>query len=113
MQPACESVARELRQHGGYEVVVERGEDGRCRLSVAHGDEVDFSYEVRARAFTQPSFTVMDAEDDSEEHKYCRAEVYLLEGGQDYDLMGWNQDEVIGDILNQYEKHMHFLHVVR
>ena len=113
VQPACESVARELRQHGGYEVVVERGEDGRCRLSVAHGDEVDFSYEVRARAFTQPSFTVMDAEDDSEEHKYCRAEVYLLEGGQDYDLMGWNQDEVIGDILNQYEKHMHFLHVVR
>ncbi|WP_432214082.1 hypothetical protein, partial [Pseudomonas aeruginosa] len=27
--------------------------------------------------------------------------------------MGWGRDGVIGDILDQYERHMHFLHVVR
>ena len=27
--------------------------------------------------------------------------------------MGWSRDGVIGDILDQYERHMHFLHVVR
>ncbi|KAB5406525.1 hypothetical protein FNL64_27355, partial [Pseudomonas aeruginosa] len=32
---------------------------------------------------------------------------------QDYDIMGWSRDGVIGDILDQYERHMHFLHVVR
>ncbi|MDT0993041.1 hypothetical protein, partial [Pseudomonas aeruginosa] len=45
--------------------------------------------------------------------KYFRAEVHLQEGGQDYDIMGWSRDGVIGDILDQYERHMHFLHVVR
>jgi len=26
--------------------------------------------------------------------------------------MGWSRDEVIGDILDQYERHRHYLHVV-
>ncbi|TDJ78928.1 glycine/betaine ABC transporter [Klebsiella pneumoniae] len=42
-----------------------------------------------------------------------RAEVYLKEGGQNYDVMGWNQEQLINDILDQYEKHLHFLHLVR
>ncbi|MFG8629291.1 hypothetical protein ACEPT0_30440, partial [Pseudomonas paraeruginosa] len=28
-------------------------------------------------------------------------------------VMGWSREGVIGDILDQYEKHLHFLHVVR
>ena len=40
--------------------------------------------------------------------KYFRAEVYLKEGGQDYDIMGWSEDQVIADVIDQYEKHMHF-----
>jgi choline/glycine/proline betaine transport protein len=39
-----------------------------------------------------------------------RAEVHLAEGGQDYDVMGWSQEQIIVDILNQYEDHLHFLH---
>jgi len=27
--------------------------------------------------------------------------------------MGWNQEQIINDILDQYEKHLHFLHIVR
>ena len=93
---------------------MESGEDGRVTLSVGHGDEVDFRYQVRPRAFIQPSFVMRDTRDDSnEERKYFRAEVHLSEGGQDYDLMGWSREEVIGDILDQYERHMHFLHMTR
>ena len=112
--PACQSVAEELRKQGLVAAVVS-GEDGRVRLEVAHGSETDFSYEVRPRAFVQPSFALRDtaADDSSEERKYFRAEVHLREGGQDYDVMGWGRDEVIGDILDQYEKHMHYLHMVR
>jgi choline/glycine/proline betaine transport protein len=44
---------------------------------------------------------------------FFRAEVHLAEGGQDYDVMGWSQEQIIVDILNQYEDHLHFLHTVR
>jgi choline/glycine/proline betaine transport protein len=27
--------------------------------------------------------------------------------------MGWTQEQIIHDILDQYEKHLHFLHLVR
>ncbi|KAB7988583.1 hypothetical protein GCL01_26020 [Klebsiella pneumoniae] len=51
---------------------------------------------------------------DKEDYDHChRAEVYLKEGGQNYDVMGWNQEQLINDILDQYEKHLHFLHLVR
>ncbi|SDH64016.1 choline/glycine/proline betaine transport protein [Pseudomonas flavescens] len=111
--PACEQVAEELRKQG-REATVESGEDGRVTLSVSHGSEADFQYQVRPRALIQPSFVMRDTRDDTnEERKYFRAEVHLDEGGQDYDVMGWNREEVIGDILDQYERHMHFLHLTR
>ena len=62
----------------------------------------------------QPNFALRDTGDDgNEERKYFRAEVHLREGGQDYDVMGWVREAVIDDILDQYEKHMHYLHLVR
>ncbi|MBB2494058.1 choline BCCT transporter BetT [Aquipseudomonas ullengensis] len=113
VQPAFEDVAEELRKQG-YTVQVSRGDDERIQLTVAHGEETDFSYQIRPRAFAQPSFAFRDTGDDNQDaRKYFRAEVYLREGGQDYDVMGWSRDEVIGDLLDQYEKHMHYLHVVR
>ncbi|MCQ4348764.1 choline BCCT transporter BetT [Pseudomonas stutzeri] len=109
VQPACLAVAEELRKQG-LTGEVQSGDDHRVRLEVRHGAEVDFVYEVRPRAYVQPSFVMLEGD---EERKYFRAEVHLLEGGQDYDVMGWSRDEVIDDILDQYERHMHFLHVVR
>ena len=111
--PAFEEVAQELRKQG-YTVEVESREDSRCRLEVQHNVEFNFVYEIRPRAYVRPDFMASeDDEEEREERKYFRAEVYLLEGGQDYDIMGWSRDEVIEDILDQYEQHMHFLHVVR
>ena len=45
--------------------------------------------------------------------KYYHAEVHLREGGQDYDIMGWSLPSIINDVLDQYERHLHFLHAVR
>ncbi|SFP94381.1 choline/glycine/proline betaine transport protein [Geopseudomonas sagittaria] len=109
VQPACLAVTEELRKQG-LTAEVQSGDDHRVRLEVRHGAEVDFVYEVHPRAYVQPSFVMLAGD---EERKYFRAEVHLLEGGQDYDVMGWSRDEVIDDILDQYEQHMHFLHVVR
>lgn len=108
-KPACLSVAEEWRRQG-YACAVEDGEDGSVRLSVGPAEKPEFIYKVRPRAYAMPSF-VMESE-DSEERKYFRAEVHLREGGQDHDIMGWSKEDVIGDILDQYERHMHYLHLV-
>ncbi|MBH3432263.1 BCCT family transporter [Pseudomonas citronellolis] len=110
-RPACEEVAAELRKQG-YEVTVSEREDGRVSLELDHAGEGRFLYEVRPRAFTTPSFVMRDTEESSDARKYFRAEVHLREGGQDYDIMGWSRDDVISDILDQYERHLHYLHVV-
>lgn len=115
--PAFEQVAVELRKQGYSVSVIERDDDKRCKLEVQHHLEANFVYEVRARAYIRPEHMSPDSDEDDaeerEERKYFRAEVHLMEGGQDYDIMGWSRDEVIDDILDQYEQHMHFLHVVR
>ena len=45
--------------------------------------------------------------------KYWRADVYLPEGGQDYDVMGWSKESVINDVLDHYHRHLNFLEAVR
>lgn len=107
--PAMESVTLELEKQGVDTQIEINPETGTPSLNVIHGEEQDFLYKVKPRAFLQPSFVV----DDDDESKYYRAEVFLGEGGQDYDIMGWSKEQVIGDIIDQYEKHMHFLHMVR
>ncbi|MBA1192947.1 BCCT family transporter [Pseudomonas entomophila] len=107
-RPACESVAEEWRRQG-YECSVDEGEEGSVILKVGPIDD-PFLYEIRPHAYAMPSFVMSDT--PNEERKYFRAEVHLREGGQDHDVMGWSKDEVIGDILDHFERHMHYLHLV-
>ena len=67
-----------------------------------------FSYGVYKKQHSQPDFNAENTSDT-----YYRAEVHLAEGGQDYDVMGWSKAAVINDIIDQYEKHLHFLHLLR
>ncbi|KMJ47091.1 choline BCCT transporter BetT [Xenorhabdus khoisanae] len=114
IQKAMEMVAEELGKQNKI-VVINDEMDDRIHFEVDFGENLNFVYEVRLRGYIQPAFALAGFEDDerSEEQKYYRAEVYLKEGGQDYDLMGWTQEQIIHDILDQYEKHIHFLHLVR
>ncbi|RWU19024.1 choline transporter [Pseudomonas alkylphenolica] len=112
VKPACDEVAEELRKQG-YDVAVDEQDDGRITLELDHAGEGRFLYEVRPRAFVMPSFVLQENDEGNEARKYFRAEVHLREGGQDYDIMGWSREDVIGDILDQYERHLHYLHMVR
>ncbi|WP_370545797.1 choline BCCT transporter BetT [Edwardsiella tarda] len=113
IQPAMVMVSEELARQG-KEATLE-GEDERISLRVEFGDDMAFCYGVRLRAYRKPAFAMAGLEEENprEEEVYYRAEVYLKEGGQDYDLMGWTQEQVLHDILDQYEKHIHFLHLIR
>ncbi|MED5239167.1 MAG: choline BCCT transporter BetT [Pseudomonadota bacterium] len=114
VKPALETVAEELESYG-LKVDI-RHEDDRAYLEVSHGQETDFIYGVRVRGYTRPSLTIRQldhAKKHADKDTYYRAEVFLQEGGQDYDLMGYTKEQVIVDVLDQYEKHMHFLHMLR
>jgi len=105
--PAFDLVAKELQES---QINVEISHEGGLSLIVDHGEEQEFVYRVLARKYSQPDFV---CEADEDEQSYYRAEVHLVDGGQDYDIMGWSKTAVINNIIDQYHKHLHFLHLLR
>jgi choline/glycine/proline betaine transport protein len=84
-------------------------------LTVAQEEALPFSYSIKPKRHLQPEFAYDDDDDaDSEtENVYYRAEVHLGEGGQDYCVMGWSKEALINDVVDQYHKHLYFLHSMR
>lgn len=116
VKPSMEMVSEELAKQGTT-CHINNEKDDRISFDVDLGDDMNFFYEVRLRYYIQPAFALagMGVENDdekSEEQRYYRAEIHLKEGGQDYDVMGWAKEQIIHDILDQYEKHIHFLHLL-
>ncbi|MFD1218345.1 MULTISPECIES: BCCT family transporter [Microbulbifer] len=115
-EPALRRFASEMEKSGFITRV--EVDNHVAQLLVLQGDEVDFVYSIHPKAHLKPNATNLDAElddnyDDGSPDKYFRAEVHLSEGGQDYDVMGWTPDQLLTDILNQYERHLQFLHSLR
>jgi choline/glycine/proline betaine transport protein len=111
---ALDEVAAESRARGLDARVVRDEGEGRVWIEVRHGDEIDFFHEVRPQTYTPPAFVLretMPARRAPRDH--YRAEVHLREGSQAYDVMGWSKRDVIDDVLDQYERHLHFLTAVR
>ena len=100
-------VAKELQEN---QINVLISQENGLSLTIEHGEEQTFVYQVIAQKYSQPDFIL---EDDDDEQSYYRVEVHLVEGGQDYDIMGWSKDAVINNIIDQYHKHLHFLHLLR
>jgi len=105
--PAFDLVAKELREN---QISVDISDEDGLSFIVNHGEEQEFIYRVLARKYSQPDYVT---EADEDEQSYYRAEVHLVEGGQDYDIMGWSKAAVINNIIDQYHKHLHFLHLLR
>ena len=113
VRPAMDKVSLELANNQVDSEIV--NELGMLSLNVQHGSEHSFVFGVKCEKYLQPSFSPDNEEslESSDEHTYYRAEVHLAEGGQDYDIMGWSKQAVINDMIDQYHKHQHFLHLVR
>lgn len=107
-------VAEELTAQGAdaevREGVVDAVDMPYLELTVAMGAEEDFTYRVWRCESRIPSFAphVIRAQET-----YFRIEVYLTEGSQGYDVLGCSQDQLISDILDQYERHIEFLRLPR
>lgn len=111
--PSFGEVVAELKNQG-VEARISHDEKGKIWMEVFHGEEIDFFYLVRPRPYEPPAFSMDNTRPRQlEKHQYYRAEVHFKEGGQDYDIMGWSKEEIINDVLDQYERHIRYLDMIR
>ncbi|EOM78249.1 BCCT family glycine betaine transporter [Rhodococcus rhodnii LMG 5362] len=76
-------------------------------LTVEMGEgDPRFHYQLWPEKDDIPSFAMNS---QSEDAAYYRLEVHLTEGSQQYDVMGYTREQLIGDVLDQYERHIEFL----
>ena len=79
-------------------------------IRVEHSDDFDFIYEVRAKNYDTPSYAFPESVNPTKaQKKYARAEVFLQDGNKAYDIYGYDEDVIATDIIDQFEKHRHFL----
>jgi choline/glycine/proline betaine transport protein len=109
--PAVQEVAAHLQKRGVQaQAKMDRGEDGTpiVELVADLGEEHPFRYRIRPREVPVPVYgrAVPKGTDT-----YCRLEVHLREGGQDYDVMGYTYGQLTDDILDQYERHLEFVRI--
>ena len=113
--PAMQDVAKELELRGAkvefaIHPLAEEERLNHLELVVDLEEEQSFIYQIWPRRYTVPSFTYRARSGKSH---YYRLETYLWEGTQANDLMDYTKEQVISDILDQYEKHLNFIHLSR
>jgi choline/glycine/proline betaine transport protein len=110
VSPALEDAAVQLRAQG-LDVQTLLGKSKRCmgvRIEMEEGNP--FVYEVSLDGYLAAASDTVSAESaDEPRARYYRAEVYLHNGSQDYDLMGFTQDQITRDVLDQFESHRQLL----
>ncbi len=78
-------------------------------LSIVYQNEHNFVYGICPVAYPVPIRPIVpDAQND-----YYRLETLLFDGLQGNDLSGYNQAQIINDVLDKYERHRAFLHINR
>ena len=107
-------VEQELEEQGWQAEVTFDEQNCRAQFQVFQEGKLEFIYEIRLRGYAMPDFAFPESaspdETNDDEH-YYRAEVFLRRGGQAYDVYGYDQQDIITDILDQFEKYLHFLHI--
>ncbi|MBM1170602.1 BCCT family transporter [Microvirga arabica] len=101
VRPALEQVAGELSSRGRTSHVVE--EDGGAIALRSPADGVrDFVYGVSRSAQPVATFSPLAGKPD---YRY-EARTYFSSGGRGYDIMGMNRDQIIADVLVQFERYL-------
>ena len=106
-----EKVEQELEAKGWVAEVNFDEQNLRAQFQVFQEGKLEFIYEIRLRSYAMPDFSFPEAAGNSGDDHYYRAEVFLRRGGQAYDVYGYDEQDIITDILDQFEKYLHFLHI--
>src|SRR5690625_4828513 len=110
---SMENVQAELQERGWEASVHFDPQNWRAHFEFMQEEKLEFVYEIRLRGYELPDIELPEDMPAAAEgvHKFYRAEVFLRRGGQAYDIYGYEEQDIIADILDQFEKYMHFLHV--
>jgi choline/glycine/proline betaine transport protein len=111
VMPSMMEVSSKFAETGWTTEVNYDAANNRAVLELQRGDDVEFWYEVRLSEHEAPDYYTESSADTLPQEHYHRAEVYLRRGGQTYDLYGYKSESVINDIIDQFEKYLHFLNV--
>ncbi|MFG0634335.1 BCCT family transporter [Pseudomonas sp. xss_2] len=109
VSPALKDAAAQLRTLG-FEVETRVGQSRNMMgLRVMMEEGNPFVYEVSLDGYmAAPSEAPVEGEPEVRQRFY-RAEVYLHDGSQEYDLMGFTPEQVVRDVLDQFESHRQLL----
>jgi choline/glycine/proline betaine transport protein len=110
-----QTVQIELKRRGWVSEVYIGDNPVRTRIEVTKSEQMAFIYEVRLCELVIPGFAFPQRPVESEsevppEELYYRAEVFLREGGESYDVYRYSRHNMITDILNHFEHYLHKLH---
>lgn len=109
VSPALREAAAQL-QSQGFTVESRLGQSrSSMGLRVMMEEGNPFVYEVSLDGYlAPPSEAPVDGETEVRQRFY-RAEVYLHDGSQEYDLMGFALEQIVRDVMDQFESHRQLL----
>ena len=115
-KPALEEVVKELHQKGTDAALSVKALDDdpdlyHIDLTIGMKSEQNFIYQIWPQRYKTPEFSIRKQHRDKAH--YYRLETFLYEGSQNNDLVGYNKEQVINDVLDKYERHLMFLHLNR
>lgn len=102
VKPAMKKVGAEFEKEG-FEASVQES-DGDIRLVVPSEKARNFVYGVRPQSAGLPGFVLPDVTGKSAEvNRVWMAMTYFFDGRRGYNLMGYTEDQIITDILDQFQ----------
>jgi len=101
--PALEAVRAELEKRGKQANVIHNDETGSVSLALSAESQRDFVYGVHKAEHKMPAFSAHDA--TRPEYRY-EARTWFADGSSGYDVMGLTRDQIIADVLAQFERYL-------
>lgn len=108
---SMQQVAGELQERGWDAEATYDAEHHRAHLRVKREHHADFVYDIRLTEHPMPGFMLGGVDTKTVIPRYSRAEVFLRRGGRSYDIYGYDEHDIIKDLLDQFENYLHFLHI--
>ncbi|AJY31177.1 transporter, betaine/carnitine/choline transporter family protein [Burkholderia thailandensis 34] len=106
VEPALRKVADELKA-GGVDAHVARDDDDAVRLTVPAPAQRDFVYGARVSRKSAPAFRIREAaEPEPQREHVCEVLTFFADGRLGYDIEYLRGDEIIADVLRQYERYV-------
>ncbi len=101
--PALETVAKELTKRGRPAEVAFNAETGAVTLSAPAEGVRDFVYGVQPAEHQLPAVYAFEAMEAEMRHE---ARTFFSDGSRGYDVMGMTRDQIIADVLAQFERYL-------